>query len=564
MAASKLSNTLVIQRTSQFSDNRITSISNMQKTATLTDFSINVKGKIILCHRLVLASASPYFQALFNSDLKEAQHGEVRLDTLDARAVKGIVEYCYSGELEMNWNNVKEYLEVVEHFQLQEVKRRFDEFIAGNLKPNNCIGFYYYSDLFLLKDTNKKSQQMMLTAFQEVTSGTEFKQLTYAELVDYIQGKIDVQSNDAILKACIDWILFDIDERCSHFSDVLDHVRLENCSVDYLKHILNTYRKSLISDIEIYVRVNEVLLSNLSTSAQSPDERKSKVIILGGKTSDTWPSNKCWEIDITSGETKELATLPASAVKYYPAVCLTHVGILSAGGGTENQESSATTDCDLYETATRNWTKLPALPSPVMCAGAACVEDQVFIMGGYIGRQDVMDSFNLCSKKWSSCPKMLQKVSYPIVAMIGGCIFLLFNTSPANKRYRNGSDISLQCYNVNNSQWSFKSSLPAKIKDTMGVSAVTVGSKMFIGGGNARLCLSYCSDGDVWSILKKTIRQHIYGSAAYVKDRIVVCGGDNAGKQEDTIEIYDISKARWKRCEFKLPMPLTFLFCYSI
>lgn len=63
--------------------------------------TLRVGGGEILAHRVVLASVSPYFHAMFNGSLAEKEQREVTLHDIDAAALTTLVEYSYTGEL---WN----------------------------------------------------------------------------------------------------------------------------------------------------------------------------------------------------------------------------------------------------------------------------------------------------------------------------------------------------------------------------------------------------------------------------------------------------------------------------
>lgn len=53
----------------------------------------------VQAHRIVLASVSPYFHAMFNGDLAEKMLPEVTLHDVDPTALTTLVDYAYTGEV---------------------------------------------------------------------------------------------------------------------------------------------------------------------------------------------------------------------------------------------------------------------------------------------------------------------------------------------------------------------------------------------------------------------------------------------------------------------------------
>ena len=52
---------------SNYSSDILSEMSQFQKDGTFTDFKIQVKDKVIACHKIVLCAACPYFSAMINS-----------------------------------------------------------------------------------------------------------------------------------------------------------------------------------------------------------------------------------------------------------------------------------------------------------------------------------------------------------------------------------------------------------------------------------------------------------------------------------------------------------------
>jgi hypothetical protein len=72
----------------------------MQKDSHLTDFSLKLSdGGQVQCHKLVLVTTSPFFEALFSTGLTECVADEVDLSYLEPDSVVTLLNYLYSGSM---------------------------------------------------------------------------------------------------------------------------------------------------------------------------------------------------------------------------------------------------------------------------------------------------------------------------------------------------------------------------------------------------------------------------------------------------------------------------------
>lgn len=53
----------------------------------------------IPAHKVVLASCSEYFAAMFTGALRESQLTEIAIERVDAQALQSLVHYCYTGTI---------------------------------------------------------------------------------------------------------------------------------------------------------------------------------------------------------------------------------------------------------------------------------------------------------------------------------------------------------------------------------------------------------------------------------------------------------------------------------
>ena len=77
---------------------------------------------------------------LSTGGLSESRQSTVTLQELDERAVETIVEFFYSGEIEISENNVQDLLPVTCILQVQSVQEACCEFLKRQLSSENCLG----------------------------------------------------------------------------------------------------------------------------------------------------------------------------------------------------------------------------------------------------------------------------------------------------------------------------------------------------------------------------------------------------------------------------------------
>ncbi len=65
-------------------------------------FQDNVVYEPQFAHRIVLAAASPYFNAMFTNDLVEARRPQIYLQNINGRTLKSLLHFVYFGEICLN------------------------------------------------------------------------------------------------------------------------------------------------------------------------------------------------------------------------------------------------------------------------------------------------------------------------------------------------------------------------------------------------------------------------------------------------------------------------------
>ena len=67
-------------------------------------------------HKIVLCAASPFFYNAINSDMKEKKEGVIRLEETSKAVMEEVLEYLYTGHVDINEGNVFDLLAVADYF----------------------------------------------------------------------------------------------------------------------------------------------------------------------------------------------------------------------------------------------------------------------------------------------------------------------------------------------------------------------------------------------------------------------------------------------------------------
>lgn len=100
----------------------------------------------INAHKLVLASVSEYFSAMFNSDLMESRAKEVVLHDVNGEALNDLVTFAYTGCIELKEDSVENILAAAVLLRFVEVTEACTLFLKKQLDPNNCIGIAMFAE----------------------------------------------------------------------------------------------------------------------------------------------------------------------------------------------------------------------------------------------------------------------------------------------------------------------------------------------------------------------------------------------------------------------------------
>ncbi len=103
------------------------------------------KCTTIPCHKVVLSAFSPYFKAMFSSNLIETKTNKVNMSQTDYSTLNDVVNYAYCGSIHLNVNNVQSLFSLASLLQVSDLLDACSDFMVANLDVYNSIDVYSLS-----------------------------------------------------------------------------------------------------------------------------------------------------------------------------------------------------------------------------------------------------------------------------------------------------------------------------------------------------------------------------------------------------------------------------------
>lgn len=188
----------------------------------------SIKLNRISAHRLVLASCSPVFSRMFSSGMKESTNNRIILNEINGNSLRQLIDYFYSGKIEINMNNVAELLRAITFLQCASVQKECEKYLMELLEKDldSCFFIHELANCYDFKELNVLVEQSMLNNFPILKNCKEFLQLDFIQMKKILlNDNINIAGEEDIFAAVVAWINYDRLNREPFYLDLLQTVR---------------------------------------------------------------------------------------------------------------------------------------------------------------------------------------------------------------------------------------------------------------------------------------------------------------------------------------------------
>lgn len=533
----------------EFSSQVFSGLHSLRKDEKLCDIQISVGESSLKSHRVVLAAASSYFNAMFTGDLKESRQDKVVLFGVEFSALEDLVNFCYTGRIEINVDNVQNLLSASSLLQLASVKQACVEFLHSVLHPSNCLGIRSFADTYSCVDLVEAADVFAVKNFSEVARSEEFLTLSPEKVVEMIsREELNVRTEEEVFEAISAWVRRDEDERKDFLPELLKNVRLALICPQYLCDNVSTDEliksnlscRDLVDEAKDYHLMPErrYKLQSIRTKPRTCSEAAGLIYAIGGLTSSGEALSTVETYDTLTG--RWVPGLPMSTLR-------TRVGVtvldnkLYALGGFDGHRRLSTVEC--YDPQLKAWKAVTPMNTRRSALGAVVLNGKIYVVGGYDGHISLstVECYSPISNTWKFLSPMGTLRSAAGITKLNGKIYAIGG--------HNGLSIfnTVEVYDPHTDKWLPGPSMGVR---RCRVGVTTLNGRIYVCGGydgSAFLNTVECFDPETgqWSFAAPMNTRRSRVAVVTLGGRLYAIGGYDGLSNLNTVECFDVLTNRW-------------------
>lgn len=533
----------------EFSSQVFSGLHSLRQGEKLCDIQISVGESSLKSHRVVLAAASSYFNAMFTGDLKESRQDKVVLFDVEFSALEDLVNFCYTGRIEINVDNVQNLLSASSLLQLASVKQACVEFLHSVLHPSNCLGIRSFADTYSCVDLVEAADVFAVKNFSEVARSEEFLTLSPEKVVEMIsREELNVRTEEEVFEAISVWVRRDEDERKDFLPELLKNVRLALICPQYLCDNVSTDEliksnlscRDLVDEAKDYHLMPErrYKLQSIRTKPRRCSEAAGLIYAIGGLTSSGEALSTVETYDTLTG--RWVPGLPMSTLR-------TRVGVtvldnkLYALGGFDGHRRLSTVEC--YDPQLKAWKAVTPMNTRRSALGAVVLNGKIYVVGGYDGHISLstVECYSPVSNMWKFLSPMGTLRSAAGITKLNGKIYAIGG--------HNGLSIfnTVEVYDPHTDKWLPGPSMGVR---RCRVGVTTLNGRIYVCGGydgSAFLNTVECFDPETgqWSFTAPMNTRRSRVAVVTLGGRLYAIGGYDGLSNLNTVECFDVLTNRW-------------------
>ncbi|XP_031571959.1 kelch-like protein 12 [Actinia tenebrosa] len=542
-------------------------LGQMRYHSVLTDVILNVEGRQFPAHKNVLAASSDYFMAMFSGHMAIASN-TVDVHEISAGAMELLLDYVYTGFLEINEDNVEDIFCGSCLLLLDSVTQACCRFIQERLTLDNCWGIRTLADKFDCRDMLNNVNKFIEESFTKIVEADEYLLLPRQEIAKLLDDDaIVVPNEEVVFEALMKWMNHDLENRKADFPYLLQKVRLPQVKPEYFETFIA--RNELVKEIP---EANEIIADAREKFYSFEDTQEivcnsdSTFNEAAKKQRVNWESpRRCLrflEVVVTVGggalceffDADYNAWVPITPplTRHCPGLETLDNHIYIVGGSKEWKRSDR---CERYDPELNEWVVLSPMKITRSNIGLVNLNGYLYAIGGYDGRSPVrvVECYNPKKDEWTYVKEMNNCRDGACVVSDGMYIYAISGYDGNN--YLS----SVEVYDPISDKWTVGEVDPIVERREDAMAAVVDGKIYVIGGEHHNTFLASVEELDLdtmkWDFKTPMSGSRYQAGVAVLNKTIYICGGwTGEGLASSSVVCYDITTDSWSEVA-SLPAP---------
>ncbi|XP_075675699.1 kelch like family member 18 [Dermatophagoides pteronyssinus] len=523
------------------------------------DVVIKIDGHRFFAHRIVLCATIPYFYAMFTNDLAERNQMEIEIKSnenddhgpsLDSEAFESLLNYAYTGAIEINSKNVQSILIGASFLGLENVQHACSDYLKVRLNVSNVIQIKTFAFALGCDALVQASKRFIHRNFEQIADSDDFLQMDSEELIEIIgSDELNVSNEKIVFEAVIRWTLHDEEMRKQNLPELIRRVRLPLLFPEYLTDVVlgqKLVRQSLeCRDLIDEAKDFHLLPSRRESIARERTRPRSghhvqgSIYAVGGltKTGDSMSTVEVYDPQMKRWRMAEAMSMMRSRV----GVAVMERKLYAIGGYNGFDRLNTV---EVYDSKVKQWKRVKSMHYRRSAVGAAALNDELYVCGGYDGSisLNVVERYSSMLNEWNEVTPMNIKRSAAGVVSLDGYIYALGG--------HDGLMIfnSVERYDPRTKQWEFVESMLSR---RCRLGCCCFGGKIYVCGGYDGC--TFLQTAEVfdpqtgkWSQISKMRATRSRVALVANCSRLFAIGGYDGVSNLSSVEAYDIEKDSWE------------------
>lgn len=537
------------------------------------DITLNVKGEHFQAHKIILASCSDYFHAMFNGNMRESNRKLIPIVGMDVEVMHLVLNFIYTGSIPLSVDNVEKVMGAANMMLIKTLKEVCCRFLEGLLSVTNCLGMQKFAEAYTCEELFGKTTNFICENFGYVVEADEFLQLEPEQLSPILTSDdLHVLNEEKVYESLIRWVKHNPKDRNKFFEMLIENVRLPMLAPDYLIDQVESEPlfiefpkcKELLMEAHHYLLLpnRRDNLQSVRTKARQYENTNLMMVACGGN-GETSLNSTVYSFDVQKSVWNELPRLVPE--RGYHGLAIVGEDMFIVGGVTNGRTEGRENNVEMLDTVRKfdveqnTWHNVASLHTrrSKMSVTACC--DTIFAMGGFDGTTTLnsVESYNPTTNRWKFAAPMITMRRCTCAVSTGQHVYIIGG--------HDGAQIlnTIERYDVETDTWS-GADIATMTDRRSFPCAVCVNDDIFVMGGydghdTLRTCEVYNITHNEWSAIEAMSTARSNAGAAHMNRKIYVVGGWD-GVSLNSVEYYDLVIQEWVRVT-SLPRPTTGVRC---